>query len=49
MTNVRSKRGRYVHASHDLRTTMCGKRCDGWIVEPQQVTCPKCLEATTTN
>jgi hypothetical protein len=52
MTRVRSKhsRSRITHVSYDLRTTMCGKRCDGWIVEPQEgVTCARCHEATTTN
>lgn len=51
MTPVRSKRGKDVHASYDLRRTVgCNKKCDGWIVEPDKLlTCPLCIEATTTN
>ena len=50
MTSVRSTRGRYIHATHDLRKTYCNKKCDGWFVEPdQKATCPTCHTMTTTN
>lgn len=50
MTPVRGKRGKWVHWTHDLRTTLCRKKCDGWIVEPDtKPTCEICLDASTTN
>jgi hypothetical protein len=57
MTPVRSKRGRYVHATNDLRRTICSKPCDAWICETAEwkdlcktdEACPTCVEMTTTN
>ncbi len=50
MTPVRSKRSHVVHLSADLRRTMCGKRCDGWLVEPDQAeTCLVCHTNARTN
>jgi hypothetical protein len=41
---LRAKHGHIVHVSDDARLTRCGKRCDGWIVEPVAVTCRKCIK-----
>lgn len=46
----------YVHASENLRTTMCGRRCDAWLCGTEhwrdvshKDACPLCFEITTTN
>ena len=49
MTPVRTKRSKWIHVTHDLRITLCNKRCDGWIVSDRKVDCPLCLDAATTN
>ena len=50
MTNVRSKRSHLVHVTADLRKTLCGRKADGWLIEPDQaVTCLICHIASTTN
>lgn len=50
MTPVRSRKGVVIHLTADLRRTMCGRKADGWIVEPDAVeTCIKCHVNTRTN
>lgn len=45
MTPVRGKRGRLIHLSADLRKTLCGRRVEGWIVEPDtNATCSVCVD-----
>lgn len=56
MTPIRARRGKYTHVTHDLRVTICGKRCIAWIcgtenwehVTPREK-CPQCELASTTN
>lgn len=52
MKSVSSRRSRYIHATADdnCRKTICGRKCDGWAVEPDvKPTCPVCYAATTYN
>lgn len=50
MTPVRSRRSDLIHATHDLRRTLCNKRCDGWVVEPDTaVVCQRCRDAAEFN
>lgn len=45
MTPVRGPRGRCVHLTADLRTTLCGRKVERWRIEPDQPpTCVKCAE-----
>ena len=55
-TPVKPRRGRYVHATNNLHTTACSRRCEGWICgtdEWKNVSgkdaCPTCWHVTTTN
>jgi hypothetical protein len=44
MTRIRARRGELVHVTLDLRRSLCGRRCDGWRVEPDaDITCDTCL------
>lgn len=44
MTFVRSRRSLVVHATADARSTLCSRKCDGYIVEPDTaVTCSQCI------
>jgi hypothetical protein len=44
MTRVRGKRGKLVHATTDLRRSLCNRKVDGFIVEPDSdITCDVCL------
>jgi hypothetical protein len=44
VTPVRSKRSRTIHATGDLRRSYCGRKVDGWLVEPDTaVTCSSCI------
>jgi hypothetical protein len=38
---VRGPRGRFVHLTVDLRRSLCGRKVDGWRVDPD--TGPECL------
>jgi hypothetical protein len=50
MTPVRSRRGALIHLTADLRRTMCGRKADGWVVEPDAVeTCIVCHANARTN
>lgn len=50
MTPVRSIRGKVIHLTADVRRTMCGKKCDGWIIEADAVeTCLVCHRNARTN
>lgn len=56
MTPVRARRGRYVHVTIDCRVTLCGRRCDGWVVGDDEwknvarkEACPQCVDCSTTN
>jgi hypothetical protein len=50
VTPVRSKRSDMIHATTDLRRTLCDRRCDGWIVEPDTaVMCKRCRDAAEFN
>ena len=50
MTRVRAKRSVLIHATYDLRKTLCNRRCDGFVVEPDTaVTCLRCREAAEFN
>lgn len=47
---VRGKRGRLVHWTRDLRICLCGRRCDGFIVEPDvEADCQACRDAAEFN
>ncbi len=49
-TPIRFRHGSLVHATHDLRKTLCGRKADGSIVAPDSiVTCAKCHEAVSFN
>jgi hypothetical protein len=46
---TRPRRGSRVHDTHDMRVTVCGLRCDGWIVEPDgPADCTKCVRSRNT-
>jgi hypothetical protein len=50
MTPVRSKHGRLVHLTADLRNLLCGRRVKQMLVEPDaQPDCPTCVVIATTN
>jgi hypothetical protein len=50
VTRVRSKRSSLIHATYDLRRTLCNRKCDGFLVEPDTaVTCHRCREAAEFN
>lgn len=56
MTPVRSKRGKFSHVTQTLRTTACGRRCDGWLCldfepekNPEYIDCRVCREALEFN
>lgn len=50
MTRVRARRSSLIHATHDLRRTLCNRKCDGFVVEPDTaVTCTRCRDATEFN
>ena len=50
MTPVRGKRGKFRHLTHDLRRTLCNKKCDGWVVETGDYEpCQECEHVATTN
>ena len=44
-TPVRARRGHLVHLAMigDVRVTLCGRPCDGWLVDPTATTCRRCL------
>ncbi len=44
-TPIRARRGGRVHATDDLRRTLCGRTCDGWPVGTEIPTCRQCLTA----
>ena len=49
MTPVRSRRGRWIHATLDARKPVCAVRLKALIVEPDAtITCSRCLEILTT-
>jgi len=50
MTRVRSKRSDVIHLTHDNRRSLCNRKVDGWIVEPDTaVTCSRCRDAAEFN
>lgn len=49
-TTIRFRHGSLVHATLDLRRTLCGRKADGGIVAPDNIiTCRKCHEAVSFN
>lgn len=43
-TRVRPKRSDVIHASADLRLSLCNRKVDGWVLETDTaVTCSRCI------
>lgn len=43
-TPIRARTGRVIHCTWDLRKTGCGRKCDGYLVEPDTaIDCEKCI------